>query len=165
MCRIFFTQWSALTHSLGCTFIIFDTLLLLMDIRFDGIQFLAHIMGHIVFHDDVIRWKHFLRYWPFVRGIHRSPVNSPHKGQWRWALMFCLICASINGWVRNGEAGDLRRHRTHYVMMIPHPIANTVRPKNDIQASRFLCCCATLHPYLSASDAIPQDKATTWHVS
>ena len=21
------------------------------------------------------------RYWPFVRGIHRSPVNSPHKGQ------------------------------------------------------------------------------------
>ena len=23
-------------------------------------------------HDDVIKWKHFLRYWPFVRGIHRS---------------------------------------------------------------------------------------------
>ena len=30
-------------------------------------------------HDDVIKWKHFPRYWPFVRGIHRSPVNSPHK--------------------------------------------------------------------------------------
>ena len=28
--------------------------------------------------DDVIKWKHFPRYWPFVRGIHRSPVNSPH---------------------------------------------------------------------------------------
>ena len=26
-------------------------------------------------------------------GIHRSPVNSPHKGQWRGALMFPLICA------------------------------------------------------------------------
>ena len=26
-------------------------------------------------HDDVIKWKHFSRYWPFVRGIHRSPVN------------------------------------------------------------------------------------------
>ena len=39
-------------------------------------------------YDDVIKWKHFLRYWPFVRGIHRSPVNSPHKGQWRGALMF-----------------------------------------------------------------------------
>ena len=27
-------------------------------------------------HDDVIKWKHFPRYWPFVRGIHRPPVNS-----------------------------------------------------------------------------------------
>ena len=32
-------------------------------------------------HDDVIKWKHFPRYWPFGRGIHRSPVNSHHKGQ------------------------------------------------------------------------------------
>ena len=39
-------------------------------------------------HDDVIKWKHFPRYCPIVRGIHRSPVNSPHKGQWRGALMF-----------------------------------------------------------------------------
>ena len=65
--------------------------------------------GYIVYsfnHDDVIKWKHFPRYWPFVRGIHRSPVNSPHKGQWRGALMFSLICAWINGWVNNREAGD-----------------------------------------------------------
>ena len=62
---------------------------------------------------DVIKWKHFPRYWPFVRGIHRSPVNSPHKGQWRGALMFTLICARINGWVNNREAGDLRRYRGH----------------------------------------------------
>ena len=44
-------------------------------------------------HDDVIKWKHFPRYWPFVQGIHRSPVNSPHKSQWHRALMFSLICA------------------------------------------------------------------------
>ena len=44
-------------------------------------------------HDDVIEWKQFPRYWPFVRGIHRSPVNSLHKGQWRGAFMFSLICA------------------------------------------------------------------------
>ena len=56
----------------------------------------------------------FPRYWPFVRGIHRWPVNSPHKGQWRGALMFSLICARINAWVNNGEAGDLSRHRAHY---------------------------------------------------
>ena len=30
-------------------------------------------------HDDVIKWKHFPCYWPFVRGILRWPVNSPHK--------------------------------------------------------------------------------------
>ena len=67
-----------------------------------------------IFHDDVIKWKHLPRYWPFVRGIHWSPVNSPHKGQWRGALMFSLICIWINGWVNSGEAGDLRRYRAHY---------------------------------------------------
>ena len=66
------------------------------------------------YHDDIIKWKHFPRNWPFAREIHWSPVNSPHKGQWRGALMFSLICAWINDWVNNGEAGDLRRHRTHY---------------------------------------------------
>ena len=60
-------------------------------------------------HDDAIKWKHFPRYWQFVRGIHRSPVNSPHKDQWRGALMFSLICA-----LNKREAGDLRRYRTHY---------------------------------------------------
>ena len=71
-------------------------------------------------HDDVIKWKHFPRYWPLMRGIHRSPVNSPHKGQWRGALMFSLICAWINGWVNNDEAGDLRRHRAHYNVIVMH---------------------------------------------
>ena len=47
------------------------------------IQKLYHIYHHS--HDDVIKWKHFPRYWPFVRVIHRSPVNSPFKGQWRGA--------------------------------------------------------------------------------
>ena len=69
-------------------------------------------------HDDVIKWKHFPRYWPFMRGIHRSTVYSPHKGQWRRALMFSLICGRINGWVNNGEDGDLRRHRSHNVVIV-----------------------------------------------
>ena len=68
----------------------------------------------VCWHDDVIKWKHIPRYWPFVRWIHRSPVNSPYKGQWHRALMFPLICAWINGWANNREAGDLRRHRAHY---------------------------------------------------
>ena len=72
------------------------------------------------FHDDVIKWKHFPRYWPFVRGIHRSLVNSPHKGQRRGALMFSLICVWTNGWVdlNHDEAGDLRRHRGHYDVIV-----------------------------------------------
>ena len=61
-------------------------------------------------HDDVIKWNHFLHNWPFVWGIHQSPVNSPHKSQWRGALMFSLICTSINGSVNNHEASDLRHH-------------------------------------------------------
>ena len=71
-------------------------------------------------HDDVIKWKQFPRYWPFVRGNHRWPVNSPHKDQWRGALIFYLIYAWINGWVNNGEAGDSRRHRTHYDLTLMH---------------------------------------------
>ena len=62
------------------------------------------------YHDDVIKWKHFPRYWLFVWGIHRSPVNPPHKGQWRGPLMFTFICV----WINNREAGDLRRYRDHY---------------------------------------------------
>ena len=71
-----------------------------------------------VIHDDVIKWKHFPYYWPFVRGIHQSLVNSPHKGQWRGALMFSLICARINAWVNNRKAGDSRRHLTHYDVIV-----------------------------------------------
>ena len=71
-----------------------------------------------LWHDDVIKWKYFPRYWPFVREIHRSPVNFPHKGQWRGALMFTLICARKNGWVNNGEAGDLRRYLAHYDVIV-----------------------------------------------
>ena len=65
-------------------------------------------------HDDVIKWKHFPRNWPFVRGIHRSRWIPCTKGQWRGALMFSLICARINDWINNREAGDLRRYRGHY---------------------------------------------------
>ena len=79
---------------------------------------LAHFSG--ASHDDVIKWKHFPRCWPFVRGIHRSSVNSPHKGQWRGALIFSLICVWIDGWVKNREAGDLRRYRAHYDVSVMH---------------------------------------------
>ena len=85
------------------------------------LQFLVEPCIFVFF--NVASWWHhqmepFPRYWSFVWGIHRSPVNSTHKGQWRGALMFSLICAWINGWVNNGAAGDLRRHRAHYDVTI-----------------------------------------------
>ena len=76
-----------------------------------------HLMSFST-HDDVIKWKYFPRYCLFVRGIHRSPVNSPYKGQWCGALMFSLICTCINGWVNNHDAGDLKRHRASYDVIV-----------------------------------------------
>ena len=63
-------------------------------------------------------WRHQME--PFsalpalCAGNSPVPGNSPHKGQWRGALMFFFSCAWINDWVNNREAGDLRRHRGHY---------------------------------------------------
>ena len=74
--------------------------------------------------DDVTKRKHFPRYWPFLRGIHWSPVNSPHKGQWRGALMLSFICARINGWASNREASDLRRNRAHYDVIVMGVMTN-----------------------------------------
>ena len=105
--------------------------------------------------DDFIKWKHFLRYWPFVRGIHRSPVNSPHKGQWRGALMFLWSAPWINGWVNNREAGDLRHHRAHYDVIVmnvvhSHYLAVSFRQRTQkrqtphsspIRASFCFMCC------------------------
>ena len=64
-------------------------------------------------------WRHQMETFPFrvtgpfVRIIHRSPVNSPNKGLWHRALLSSVICAWKNGWVNNRDAGDLRRHRAH----------------------------------------------------
>ena len=67
---------------------------------------------------DQIWWRHqmetFSALLALCAGNSPVPVNSPHKGQWRGALMFSLICVWINGWVNSREAGDLRRHRGHY---------------------------------------------------
>ena len=89
-------------------------------------------------HDNVIKWKHFLRYWPFVRGIHRLPVNSPHKGQWCGPLMFSLICTWINGWVNNREAGNLRCHCAHYdvIVMI---FTNSTHSKYNVITKLAFC--------------------------
>ena len=74
-------------------------------------------------------WRHQMETFSALLALcaGNSPVqvNSPHKGQWRWALMFTLICARINDWVNNREAGDLRRLLDHYdVSVMRQFIAN-----------------------------------------
>ena len=63
-------------------------------------------------------WRHqmetFSALLVFVRGFQRLPVDSAHKGQWRGALLFSLICTWTNGWANNRDAGDLRRHCVNY---------------------------------------------------
>ena len=66
-------------------------------------------------HGDIINWKHFSRYWPFVRAIHRPPVTHPHQGQWRRALMFDLrlnkrLSKQSWGWWFETPSPSLWRH-------------------------------------------------------
>ena len=63
-----------------------------------------------------MKWK---RYWPFERGMHRSPVNSPHKGQWCGDLVmffFFYMCLHKRlskkswGWWFDTPSSSLWRH-------------------------------------------------------
>ena len=93
-----------------------------------------------MWHDDVIKWKHFQRYWPFVRGIHRSPVNSPHKGQWRGAfdVFFNLrlnkrLSKQSRGWLFETLSCPLWRHCNGSVAISNHAsrVLNLILPWND----------------------------------
>ena len=74
-------------------------------------------------HGAVINWNIFHVTRPFVRGIHLTPVDSPHKGQRRAALMFSFIYGWVNGWAYNRDAGALRHHRAHFDVKIQIHVA------------------------------------------
>ena len=118
-------------------------------------------------HDDVIKWKHFPCYWPFVPGIHRWSVNSPHKGQWHGALVFSLTCVlnkRLNkqywGWWFETPSRSLWRHCNSEIW----------------QTSRQRCCrCASqiskwcdyvnVHPILRLRDLVLDitiKRLSTW---
>ena len=92
-------------------------------------------------------WCHqmqtFLCYWPFVWGIQWSPVNSQHKGQLHGALMFSLICASINGYNNKCHCND----DFHY-------FCPTVHINNYVNISCFvvLCCFGCKSTYRLVSN-------------
>ena len=78
-------------------------------------------------------------YCPFLLGIRRSRVNSPHKDQWRGALMFSLICAWTNSWSNNQDANDLRRHRAHYDVSVMRNGIMTNQNKSPRNRLHNLC--------------------------
>ena len=85
-------------------------------------------------HDNVIKWKHFPRYWPFVWRIHRFRWIPRTKDQWRGAS----ICDRINFWVNNREADNLRRTHAHY----------------DVTVIWTFCCCCLFYTTHSCDDSV-----------
>ena len=76
----------------------------------------------VLYHMSRTWWRHQMETFSALLAICAEnlpvPVKSQHKGQWRAALMFTLICAPINGWINNREVGDLRRHRARYDVIV-----------------------------------------------
>ena len=103
-------------------------------------------------------WRHqmetFSALLAICAGNSPGPVNSPHKGQWCGALMFSLVCTRINGWVNNGEASDLRRHRAHYEVTVM--LQKTVSPQVYIWSLLIRRCRHKLYP-------MPPIKALVYH--
>ena len=78
---------------------------------------------HSAYYVTILTWwrrqmETFSVFWPFVMGIHRSPLDSPSKGQWRGALMLSWTCAWTNGWANTRDSGDLTHRRAHYDVTI-----------------------------------------------
>ena len=71
-------------------------------------------------------------------GIHWSPVDSLHKCQWPGALMFSLICAWTKGSANNWDAGDLRRHSSHYDVTVMRPAIWSVRQVRDCDFTIYI---------------------------
>ena len=65
-------------------------------------------------------------------GIHPSLVIFPHKGQWRGALTFSLICASTNDRINNRTAGNLRGLRDHYVVSVISCVISLLMRKSEL---------------------------------
>ena len=89
---------------------------------------------NMAYHTGLTWWRHqmvtFSALLAICAGNSPVPVNFPHKGQWRGALMFALICVWINGWVNNREAGDLRRYRVHYDVIVMQNITGITDRKS-----------------------------------
>ena len=113
-------------------------------------------------------WRHqngnFPRYWPFVPGIHQSPVNSPHKGQWRGAFIFSLICNRINSWVKKlwcwwfeTPSCPLWRHRYDCCILISTSLKFI--PKSSVN---YKTTVAEIMVWCRIGNKVLSDPKATW---
>ena len=77
-------------------------------------------------HDDVMTWNSFPHYRPFVKGIHRSPVDFLHKDTLMRTFDVSLKLAWTNCWTNSRIADDLRRHDIQVTSQF-----NTLRPRQN----------------------------------
>ena len=106
--------------------------------------------NELVLHDDVNKCQHFPRYWPFVRGIHPSPVVPLTKASYAQLLCVFFICAWTNIWANKRDAADLGRHCAHYDATVMFPISNSYQVPIR-HASKSLTCRSLIvdkFPYL-----------------
>ena len=103
----------------------------------------------------------FPRYWPFVRRVHRSPVNSTHKGQCRGPSCFGMICAWTKGWVNNLDAGGLRCNRAHYSVTLTiattrsfASLLPTVYPKKYAHGFVVFCFVVVMQSFIMNSHEV-----------
>ena len=82
-----------------------------------ALKMTEEISGHItprieiIYHEDIVTYARFPRYWPFVMVIHWWPVDYNHKGPvMRYSDVFFLLLVWESFWTYSPVAGDLRRH-------------------------------------------------------
>ena len=87
----------------------------------ENMTFQAHIK-HYAHSSRFAGWRHQMEIFSALLAIcaRNSPVPDEFPTQRPVTRSFdhTLICDRINGWVNNGQAADLRRHRTHYVVIV-----------------------------------------------
>ena len=89
-----------------------------------------------------------------VTGPLCREFTGTHKGQWRGALMFSLICAWTNGWVNTWDTGDLRRHSTHYDITLMSAFFLFIRDLfNGLVQERHNSSALTMELHLSCTNS------------
>ena len=75
---------------------------------------LAQLLKYLQIDCNILPWHWSpLCYWPFVRGIHWSSKDFPHKRLAAQALIFSLMLAWTNCWTNIPVPGYFTRYDTH----------------------------------------------------